>query len=153
MSKYDNSTLAAAVTPFAAGAVYVDQQVTDVAGDDFPTSIADGDLVQIGVVPANCVLVPHLCNIAVPILDTNGTATLKFTVGTAADTDVLVSSEKDAKAAVTLKPGDLLPATVGDPENDTPIYLVATAAAATLATSGTITADLAVRAYSAGDAA
>lgn len=147
MSTFKNPRVTPKVTPFAVGALYVDRQAFDLSDAAYkPSALASGDKIQIGVVPAGCALVPQLSTGKVPILDTNGAATAAYTIGTADDADALLAS-KDGDAAVTVSPGDLLGATVGSPEEDTPIYLTLTAAAATLATSGVITCDWVFRAW------
>lgn len=148
MSKYLQAALVAGVTPFASGALYVDRQVTDLADRTiFPANVANADQIQIGVVPAGSVLVPHLTAIRVPRLDTNGAATGKFKIGTESVLDA-VAAEQNGNAAVTLSGEDLalFGATVGSPTEDTPIFLNASAAVATLGT-GKVILDLALRAW------
>lgn len=147
--KYDNAKLVSGVSPLAAGAVYVDPQKTLNAKLQELTGgvIANGDQVQIGVVPAGMVLVPHLSLFQAPILDSNGAPTLTYKVGTDAVPDA-VAAQKSGSTAQTLAGKDFtLTGVVGDPENDTPIYLTATAAAATLAAVGDIVFTPALRAW------
>lgn len=147
--KYDNAKLVAAVTALAVGAIYLDPQVTlnaklhELTGG----AIANGDQVQIGIVPAGMVLVPHLSLLQLPILDSDANDTLTYKIGTEAST-AAVAAQQGGGAAVTLSGEDLvLTGTVGDPDEDTPIYLTATAAAATLANTGDIRLSLALRAW------
>lgn len=138
----------AAVTPFASGALYIDRQLTHFDNaNQWPAAIANGDQVQIGVVPAGCVLVPQLSCFQIPKVDTNGAATGKFKLGTA-DTIAAIAAEQNGGGALSLFGEDLvLTGVVGSPTDDTPIYLTASAAVATVAATGTLIADLALRAW------
>lgn len=151
MAKYTRSNLVAAITAFAVGAVYVDQQVTDLAqSSDFPAAALNADQIQIGIIPAGHVLVPQLTLLQVPQLDTNVSATGKYKIGTDASV-AAVAAEQNGGAAVTLFGKDLvLTGTVGSPTDDTPIYLTLSAAIATQAATGKIVANLAMRAYRQG---
>lgn len=143
MSQYDNAKLTAGVTPLAAGAVYVDVQETDLAHADFiDAAVASGDLIQVGVVPANCVLVPHLSKVVFPTLDASATVAL----GTKTDSDALLAAA--AITAATTKFGhELTQAVIGDDYNDTPIYAAVGGTVAGFATTGTIELQLALRAW------
>lgn len=148
MSKYTRNNLVAAITAFAVGAVYIDRQTTNLADPtQWPAAPASGDQIQIGVIPAGHVLVPHLSLIRVPELDSNASATGKFKLGTdAANTAVAV--EQNAGGDIVLSGEDLvLTGTVGSQTDDTPIYLTLSAALATKVTTGKIVADLAIRSY------
>lgn len=148
MSKYLQVALVAAITPFANGTLYIDRQVTDLADRTvFPAAVANADQIQIGVVPAGCVLVPHLTAIRVPKLDANGAPTGKFKIGTESTLDA-IATEQNGGAIVTLTAEDLVlfGPTIGSPTEDTPIFLNASAAVATLGT-GKVILDLALRAW------
>ncbi|KLD65429.1 hypothetical protein [Dyella japonica] len=148
MTTYINAKLVASITAFAVGALYVDRQVTDLADRGvIPAGVLNGDKIQIGVVPAGHVLVPQHCTIQIPKLDTNAVATGKFKIGTDAKADALVA-EKTAGAAIVLRGSDCdVTATIGDPSEDTPIYLGVTGPLATQAQTGKIIADLVIRAW------
>ncbi len=146
MSKYLNTRLVAAITAQAVGAVYVDRQVTNIADPvDFPKTLANGDQVQIGVVPAGHVLIPRLSAIKVPVFDTNGVPTGKANVGTSDDPDKFAAALNLGQANDVALLGTF--DTVGNPEQDTPIFLTLAAALATKATTGKVTLDLALRAW------
>lgn len=146
MTQYKNAKLVPAITPEASGELLLDRQVTNLATPGYwPPAIALGDQLQIGKVPAGCVLVPWLCNIALPQLDSNGSATLSVSIGTAA-TPAALKATAAAGAAANVAGSALAPGVViGDPVNDTPIFLTATAAAATAAQTGKVIADLVFR--------
>lgn len=147
MSKFANPKLTPKVTPFAVGALYVDRQVFDLSDLAYkPSALAIGDLIQIGIVPAGCTLVPQLSTASIAILDTAGSPTATYTIGTEASAASLLAS-KNGNAVVTVAPGGFLNPTIGSPDTDTPIYAKVTTAAATLATSGKITVNLVLRAY------
>lgn len=145
MSKYINTLLVAGITPFANGGVYIDRQVTDLGNRAvFPAAVANADQIQIGIVPGGCVLIPHLCALRVPKLDANGAPTGKFKIGTETTIDAL-ALEQNGNAAVSLTAEDfVLAGVIGDPVNDVPIFLTASAAVATLGT-GKVILDLAIR--------
>lgn len=146
MSTHDNPKLTPRVTPAGSGTLYIDRQVTDLADSVQTPALANGDLLQIGMVPAGTKLVPHLCRLAVPKLDTNGAPTGKFKIGTAATADALVA-EANASAAVTDLQTNFKAVEIGSATKDTPIYLTLSAALATQATSGEIVFDVALRAW------
>lgn len=148
MSKFINALLVAAVTPSENGAVYIDRQITDLANRSvFPAAVANADQVQIGVVPAGTVLIPHLCCFRFPRLDTNAAPTGKFKIGTDTVLDAIVL-EQNGNAAVALTAEDfVLTGVIGSPTDDTPIYLNASAAVLTLGT-GKVVLDVALRAWS-----
>lgn len=149
MTIRNNAKLVARATPTASSALYVDRQITDLADRSFiPANLANGDNIQIGVVPAGCMLVPQLCTIQVPILDTNGVPTAKYKIGSTAVPDALAAEKSPAGAASVVATTDFKPGAVfGSPTDDTPVYLTLSAAIATQATTGKILADLAFRAY------
>lgn len=148
MTMTNRTGLRAALTPFASGALYLDRQLTHL--DDatqWPAAIASGDQIQIGVVPAGCVLVPQLSSFQIPKVDSNGAATGKYKLGTASAITA-IAAEQNGNAAVSLFGEDLaLTGVVGSPTDDTPIYLTASAAVATVSATGTLVADLVLRAW------
>ena len=147
MSLYTNPKLNSRVTPTANGALYVDRQVTDISDPvQFPAATANGDQIQIGVVPAGSKLVPRLCTLQVPLLDTNAAKTGKFKIGTAATPDALVN-EYTIAAAVTDLQTNFKDAEIGSATDDTPIYLTLSGALATQAATGQIKFDVALRAW------
>ena len=106
-----------------------------------PASIANGDQIQIGTLPGGEALVPHLCRLDVPIIDSDGSATGSASIGTA-DTPAALKATTSVAAALLLTNEDFALATagtIGNANDDVPIYLTFTAAVATLATSGKIT--------------
>jgi hypothetical protein len=152
-----NTKLVAGITPSERGAIYVDRQVINLADTvAVPGPIALGDSIQIGVIPAGAVLVPELTTIQAARIDTGATgkATIETTIGSAN-----ICVEKAVNAALLLRGSDLKPSPVpvepgqtspvpeiGSTTDDIPIYLTFTAAVATLARSGFIVCDLALRA-------
>ncbi len=132
-----------------AGTVVVNPFAFDVANTAYkPASLVSTDKVQIGIVPAGCVLLPHLSLVRIPILDTNGAPTGSASIGTAASAAALKATAA-VNAAQTLSGEDFLLTSgpIGSKTVDTPIYLTFTASVATLQTAGTIYADLAIRAW------
>jgi hypothetical protein len=147
MSTYDNPKLGSRITPDANGALYIDRQITDLSDTaQVPASLDNGDLVQIGVVPAGTKLVPRLSTLQVPKLDTNGAATGKFKIGTSSTADALVA-ETSAGSSVSDLQTNFKDVEIGSATDDTKIYLTLSAALATQATSGKIKFDLALRAW------
>lgn len=151
MSQFTRNNLVAAITAFAVGAVYTDTQITDLSQrTDFPAAAANGDQIQIGIIPAGHVLVPQLSLLQVPQLDSNGAATGKYKIGTA-DAIAAVAAEQNGSAAVSLFGEDfVLTGTVGSPTDDTPIFLSLSAAIATQAAAGKIVFQPAIRAWRTG---
>lgn len=135
-------------TPCAAGELKTNRHVFDFAGNYAPASIAVSDLIQIGVVPAGCKLVPQLSRASIPILDTNGAPTGDYTIGSADDPDALKGSAA-AETAVVLFGEDWTAVTgeLGAKAEDVPVYITATAAAATAQVAGQIVADLVIRPF------
>lgn len=147
MSTINNPKLVSRITPTANGALYIDRQITDVSDPvQVPAALANGDQLQIGVVPAGSKLVPRLCTLQVPLLDTNVTKTGKFKIGTAGTADALVA-EYTIAAAVTDLQTNFKDVEIGSSTDDTPIYLTLSAALATQATAGKIVFDVALRAW------
>lgn len=115
-----------------------------------PTDINNGDLIQIGIVPAGCKLVPHLCRISVPQLDSNGAPTGDYSIGSATTAGALKGTAA-SETAVVLSGEDFVADTseLGARNVDVPVYIKALADSATTPTTGTIEADLVIRAYDA----
>lgn len=132
----------------SAGVVAVNRFKFDLAQSYAPTDLNNGDLIKIGFVPAGCKLVPHLCCIKVPALDSNGSPTGDYTIGTADDPDALKGSAA-SETAVTLSGEDFVLATadIGAKNVDVAVYIKAVADSATTPATGTVVADLAIRAY------
>lgn len=147
MTIRNNAKLVAGVTPDANGDLLTDRQITDLADRSFiPAGLASGDNIQIGVVPAGCVLVQQLSCIQVPVLDTSGAPTVKYKIGSTAVAAALAAEKTPGAAVSQVKPSDFVIGPVfGSPTDDTPIYLNLSAAIATQATSGLIVADLVLR--------
>lgn len=148
MSTFRNpAVLQGKAIPLQAGEAVVNRDVFDFANTSYrPSAVVSGDLIQIGVVPAGCKLVPHLSQIQIPAIDTSGTPTGQASIGTTNDTDALKAAGA-VNAAQRLFGEDLLPADAGAQYVDVPIFLAFTANVATLAATGKIVADLAIRAF------
>lgn len=150
MTTRNNAKLVAGVTPTERGSLYIDRQVTDLADRSFiPANLAIGDNIQIGVVPAGCKLVAHLSAIQVPVLDTSGTPTVKYKIGSVATVAALAAEKTPGAAASVVAPSDFVIGATGwgSPTDDTPIYLNLSAAIATQAATGKIVFDVALRAW------
>ena len=106
-----------------------------------PASIGVGDQIQVGVVPAGDILVPHLCRYDSAVVDSNGTPTGSASLGTIGTPAALkATTAVGATQLLTAEDFALATAgTIGDPNADVPIYLTFTAAVATLAATGKIT--------------
>lgn len=147
MANYAIPKQRSGVTATAAGALYVDPQSVDIADASLALgALAVNDTIQIGVVPAGHVLVPHLSTLSVPVLDSNGTATGKVSIGTTADAASLLAATS-VGSAISKGVGTLLAGAVGSATEDVPILATVTAAMATQATAGTITGQWVLRAY------
>lgn len=154
MAKYDNAHLVPRATPNESGGLYIDRQVTNLDAAGFLTANpASGDNIQIGVVPAGCKLVPHLCLLQVPVLDTNATSTVKYKVGSVATVGALaaeVTPGNNATSTVASASFIVGAAGFGSPTDDVPIYLNLSAAVATQPAAGArgkVLFDLALRAW------
>lgn len=141
MTTYANPSVGKNVrTSEDAGQLTLNLFVFDLAATAYqPPALAQNDLIQIGLVPLGEKLVPHLCRIDVPQLDSNGAPTGDYAIGTLADDDALKGSAA-SETAVTLFGEDfaLATAAVGSASDDTPIYLKAVNASATLPVVGKI---------------
>lgn len=146
MATHNNPKLRSRITPTANGALYIDRQVTDLADPVQVPTLANGDLLQIGVVPAGSKLVPHLCRLALPEIDSNASPTGKVKIGTAATADALVA-EASVGAPVTDLQSSFKAVEIGSATDDTPIYATLSAALATQAATGKIVFDVALRAW------
>ena len=149
MSRYINAKLVSAITAFAVGALYLDRQVTSLADRSVvPAAPLLADQIQIGVIPAGCVLVPQLSTVQVARFDTNGTSLGKYKIGTA-DTIDAIATEQIGAAAVTVRGNALVigATPIGSPTDDTPIYLTVSVAPATFAGTGAVVLDLVMRAW------
>jgi len=153
--QYLNPKMRAGITPEAAGAVYLDRQITNLNDPaEVPAALAVGDQLQIGVIPAGATLIPELSTLHFPIFDTNGTPTGAATIGTAAGTSQLAGAQTLSGTAKSLRGSALgysaLPGTepaLGSPDTDIPLFLTFTGAVATLAQVGQVVLDLALRAF------
>lgn len=144
MTTRNNAKLVSGVTPDENGDLLLDRQITNLADRSFiPAALANGDNIQIGVVPAGCKLVAHLSTIQVPALDTNGTPTVKYKIGSVATVAALAAEKTPGAAASIVATTDFIAgaAGFGSPTDDTPIYLTLSAAIATQAATGKIIAD------------
>ena len=79
-----------------AGTVVVNPFQFDFANTAYkPASLVSTDKIQIGIVPAGCVLLPHLSLVRIPIIDTSGSGAAS--IGTASS-----AANLKAAAVVTL---------------------------------------------------
>lgn len=152
MATVNNTKLRARSTPAGAGQLYIDRQVTNL--DALLTANpASGDNIQIGVVPAGCKLVPHLCLLQVPVLDTNAASTVKYKIGSVATVGALaaeVTPGNNATSTVASASFLVGAAGFGSATDDTPIYLNLSAAVATQPAAGArgkVLFDVALRAW------
>ena len=121
--------------------------ITPAAGGDASLSVADK--IQIGVVPAGEKLVPQLCLLKIPALDTDGSPTGDYQVGTATDPDALKGSAA-SETAVNLFGEDWIltgTADIGSKDEDVPIYITIINASATRAPTGLIVFEQVTRAF------
>lgn len=108
-----------------------------------------GDLLQIGVVPAGEVLVPQLCNLRVPIMDTNGSPTGSFQLGTLAVANALLGTTLvNAVGSSFGEDFTLTTGPIGADNADTPIYMKWIAVVATLAVTGKLVFEQVTRPFS-----
>ncbi len=157
MTQYLNPHLQARITPNTKGALYEDRQLTNLADPiAVPPALAVGDQLQIGVIPAGCVLVPELTTLHLPVFDTNAAPTGAATIGTAASTAILAgaqalsATQKDLRGSAlgfSALPGAAVP--LGSPDTDIPIFLTFTGAVATRAAVGQVVCDFVFRAFDA----
>lgn len=134
----------------AAGVPTLNPFVFDFAASYAPATFTSvtSDRIQIGEVPAGEVLVPHLCRISIPQLDSNGAPTGDYSIGTADDPDALKGSAASETAVVLTGEDLLVQATpVGARDVPTPIYIHALAAHATVAVTGKVKFDQVTRPY------
>ncbi len=102
------------------------------------TNFVVGDLIQIGVVPAGEVLVPHLCLIKTPAFDSNtpvGTGTIGSSSSEAA---VAPSFVFGTAQTLTAEDFSLGTAEIGADNADTPIYIAVTHILSTIVLTGSI---------------
>lgn len=128
------------------GVVAYDHFEFDLSASYASGAATDESLIEIGFIPADCVLIPHLTRIDIPQLDAHGTPTGDYEVGTAADPDALKAAAA-AETAVVLFGEDLRQDTgpIGSATDVTPIYIRVSNVIATLG-SGVIVFEPAFRA-------
>lgn len=113
-----------------------------------PAAIAANDLILIGTIPAGHVMLYQLSRFAIPQLDSAGSPTGDYSIGTEAVPAALKGSAASETAVALFGEDILIPAAViGSPTDDTPIYIKAIAASATVPSTGKIVAELAYRAW------
>ncbi|WP_202841965.1 hypothetical protein [Luteimonas saliphila] len=109
---------------------------------------ASSDRIQVGEVPAGEVLVPHLCRMDIPELDTAGSPTGDYSLGIAGAAASLRASAASETPVVLTGEDFLVPATpIGARDVPTPIYLSAVAAHATIAATGVLVFEQVTRPY------
>jgi hypothetical protein len=123
MADSKNPTLGASLrTSEDAGQITHNKFVFDFSKAYAPAAIAATDRIFIGMVPAGEVLMPHLCLLSLPNMDTSG-PTGDYSIGAGTDDDALKGSAA-AETAVVLSGEDfILTNPVGSKTADTPIYL------------------------------
>lgn len=107
--------------------------------------IVTTDSLQIGVVPAGYVLVPHLCNIRIPVLDV--AAGGDYSIGTIADPDALAAAAAAETARALFGEDFTLTNVVGDIDDDVAIIIKPTTNFTALDATGVILADLVYRVF------
>lgn len=130
------------------GQLTLNHFVFDLAASYKPATFneATDDRIQIGEIPAGEVLVPHLCRIAIPEIDADGSPTGDYLIGTDADPDALKGSAASETPVVLTGEDILVQATpVGSRTAPTPIYVTAAGATATLAETGQFVFDQCTR--------
>lgn len=134
--------------PTEAGQLKVLHEVYTLGASYASTDINNGDLIQVGVVPAGCKLVPHLSALRIPAIDSNGAPTGDYTIGSAT-TPAALKGSAASETAVTLSGEDFLLASaeLGAKAADVPIYVKAVADSATTPTTGSFVADWVIRPY------
>lgn len=154
MTIYNNSKLRSKFTPDASADLGLDRQITNLDDPSLLSGVpASGDSIQIGVVPAGCKLVPQLCTLQVPVLDTNGASTVKYKIGSVATPAALAAEVTPGNNAASIVPASSFIVTAagfGSATDDTPIYLNLSAAIATQPAAGArgnIVFDVAMRAW------
>jgi len=152
MSTYSNPAAARSLSNTdRAGSVVVNPFKFDFANTGYaPTALAATTLIQIGIVPAGCKLIPHLCRISVPVLDSNGAPTGDYSIGSATTPTALKASAA-SETAVVLSGEDFTADTseLGSRTVDVPVYITIINVSATAPVTGVIEADLAIRAFDA----
>lgn len=152
MPTYSNPSLAPLTPiPSAVGPLIHDRRTFDpaAAAGYRPPSLIIGDDIVLFTVPAGCVLVPHLCRFAFPVIDSAGSPTGQASIGTTAVPAALRAAQS-VGTAVRVDSGEdfLQPAApIGNPTEPVNVVLRFTAAVATLAASGQIVCDFVTRAY------
>jgi hypothetical protein len=150
MSDYSNPNIGDVLPNVpAVGALAFNRSVFDFADTDYaPADLNLADRVQIGVVPAGQVLVPHLTRAAIPQIET-GTPVSDYTIGTATSPAILKGSSPSETAQALYGEDWLVPATaIGHPTEDTPIYIsIITANPAGTAVAGQIVFEPVTRAW------
>jgi hypothetical protein len=136
------------ITGDMAGGLQFQKFIFDFAQTSYaPTSIITGSKIQIGCVPAGFKLVPALCRLALPAVDTSGTSS-DYTIGNDDDVDSLKGSAA-AETAQTYFGEDWLVTTgeIGSATDDVPIYLYYTGTVGTIAATGKIYFDQVIRPF------
>ena len=137
--------------PTEAGALKLLREVYTLGASYASADINNADLIQVGVVPAGCKLVPHLSRLSVPVIDSNGVPTGDYSVGSATAPGALKGTAA-SETAVTLsgEDFDLVNGALGAKSVDVPIYVKALADSATTPTTGSFVADWVIRPYESG---
>lgn len=130
------------------GSIAFNRFIYDQAADYHSSDLNVGDRIQIGVVPAGQVLIPHLTRASIPALE-GATPASDYTIGTAAAPAALKGSAASETPVVLFGEDWLVPAaSIGSPDQDTPIYITfITADMVNEATTGQIVFEPVTRAW------
>lgn len=110
------------VGAFKAGELAYRRFEYDLAASYHSDDINNGDLIQIGVIPAGHRLVEPLSRLNLPAIE-GGTPASDYTIGTAADPDALKGSAASETAVVLFGEDWTASNVVGSKTEDTPIYI------------------------------
>lgn len=148
---YNPAVRQAKPVPTSAGALKVLREIYTLGSSYASTDINNNDLIQVGVVPAGCKLVPHLSSISIPAIDSNGAPTGDYMLGTATDADALKGSAASETAVILSgEDFDQVNGVIGSKTADVPIYVKAVADSATTPTTGSFIANWVIRPFEAG---
>jgi hypothetical protein len=132
---------------FQAGIVHNQLFRYDLSANYHSDDINQNDLIQIGIVPAGCRMIPQLSQATIPAIE-GGTPASDYTIGTAGDPDALAGTGASETARALFGEDWTLSNVVGHPTEPTPIYIkVITADMHTEIVAGEISFNLAYRAW------
>ena len=150
MATYTNTGITNLRTGEDAGQLTLNNQVFDFAKDGPATfTSVTTDKIHFATIPAGEVLVQHLSSISLPAIDTHGTPTGDYSIGTADDEDALKGTAASETAVVLTGEDILVSGVIGSPNAPVLLYIHALAAHATVSTTGKIVSNLVTRPYDA----